>query len=453
MKDIEGIPYATAEFDEEGKLKNNPQVAAGTTDLIIISHGWKNSAADATELYTKLFTNLAKATMNDTPFQKRKLAIFGVIWPAKQFDVAMTELADAQAKAGGAAGLGAANVAGSEEAMQKALDRAAGFFSEPEELKKIEELRKLTGALENNVASQTKFVQTLRELVDPDGTAAAMQSNDDASKKFFKGDPAEIFKQAKRKGPASTTGPAPPSAPLAPSGPVGQVSGQAAGLKEFFSGAANAVANLLNLATYFKMKNRAGTVGSHGMAPLIDQIANQVERIHLVGHSFGGRLVVAAATDSTTTKLHSVSLLQAAFSHNGFSKKKGGFFRRMIEQERVAGPVLITHTKNDRAVGLAYPAASRISGDKAMAFGDKNDDFGGLGSNGAQNMGEKEISVAATRLLRVGSAYQFEAQLLHNLLSDEFIKDPTGGDAHGFVFVPEVAWAISRAILFEKPRA
>ena len=123
----------------------------------------------------------------------------------------------------------------------------------------------------------------------------------------------------------------------------------------------------------------------------------------------------------------------------------------MIEQQRVAGPVLITHTKNDRAVGLAYPAASRISGDKAMAFGDKNDDFGGIGSNGSQNMAEKEISVAATQLLKVRSAYQFEAQMLHNLLSDEFIKDPNGRDAHGFVFVPVVVWSISRAILFEKP--
>ena len=34
-------------------------------------------------------------------------------------------------------------------------------------------------------------------------------------------------------------------------------------------------------------------------------------------------------------------------------------------------------TKNDKAVGLAYPLASRINGDKAAAFGDEHDVFGG----------------------------------------------------------------------------
>jgi len=59
--------------------------------------------------------------------------------------------------------------------------------------------------------------------------------------------------------------------------------------------------NLLNLTTYFKRKIRAGPVGSKGVAPLIDRLAAQVQRVHLIGHSFGGRLVTAAAADSTTT--------------------------------------------------------------------------------------------------------------------------------------------------------
>ena len=46
----------------------------------------------------------------------------------------------------------------------------------------------------------------------------------------------------------------------------------------------------------------------------------------------------------------------------------------------------MTHTHNDKAVGIAYPLASRFSGDQAAALGDKNDKFGGLGRNGAQKM-------------------------------------------------------------------
>ena len=168
----------------------------------------------------------------------------------------------------------------------------------------------------------------------------------------------------------------------------GDTVGGAAGFFDVLSGAANAVTSLLNHTTYFEMKKRAGTVGKNGVAPLIDQLAagEKLKKIHLVGHSFGCRVVSATAANSTTHKLRSLSLLQAAFSHYGFSKVRGGFFRSVIDGQRVSGPTLITHTKNDRAVGLAYPAASRINGDKASAFGDANDDFGGMGSNGAQKM-------------------------------------------------------------------
>ena len=66
--------------------------------------------------------------------------------------------------------------------------------------------------------------------------------------------------------------------------------------------------NVLNFTTYFEMKARAGTVGKNGVAPLIDRLAPQVQRIHLIGHSFGGRVVTAAAANSTTDKIASHEL-------------------------------------------------------------------------------------------------------------------------------------------------
>jgi hypothetical protein len=59
----------------------------------------------------------------------------------------------------------------------------------------------------------------------------------------------------------------------------------------------------------------------------------------------------------------------------------------------------------------------------------------------------REISASAARLGEVGSGYAWEPGRIHNLKDDRFIVDPQGGDAHGFVFVPEVAWAISRAVV------
>ena len=82
-----------------------------------------------------------------------------------------------------------------------------------------------------------------------------------------------------------------------------------------------------------------------------------------------------------------MSLLQGAFSHHGFARDfepgKNGFFRQVIDNKTVRGPVVITKTANDKAVGFAYAVASRISNDAAAGVGDAGDKFGGIGRNGA----------------------------------------------------------------------
>ncbi|MDN5882797.1 MAG: alpha/beta hydrolase, partial [Nitrosospira sp.] len=197
--------------------------------------------------------------------------------------------------------------------------------------------------------------------------------------------------------------------------------------------------NILNYTTYYEMKTRAGAVGRNGVAPLIDKLASQVQHIHLIGHSFGGRLVTAAAANSKNDKIASMTLLQAAFSQNGFSKSDAGFFRGVVDNQRIKGPVLITHTPNDRAVGLAYPLASRISGDKAMAFGDKDDVFGAMGRNGAQNMEDGETVVG--QLLPVGENYAFQAGKYFNLEASDFIKN------HKDVTGKEIGYMLRKALV------
>ena len=444
MTEIKGIPYAQVKFDKDGKRQNTPDVPAGTTDLIVVSHGWNNTEAAAQELYKKLFGNFSNQIKNDPAYKDRKVAIVGVIWPAKKFDDLMTQLSGSAGRdAGGAKSLVAADPAAAEAAMHEAIDRAAPAFDDPGDDQRIAKLHSLVPTLEKSKADQAAFVETLRELLDPNGQSAGQQHEEDSSDVLFGGQPQLVFENATNPAPASAS-----SFAAAPRQPVSASSGQALGfVGVFFSKAANAVVNLLNLSTYFEMKQRAGTVGKNGVAPLIDELVAKVNRIHLVGHSFGGRAVTAAAANSTTTKLYSMALLQAAFSHNGFSEKRGGFFREVVTKKRVSGPILITHTKNDMAVGLAYPAASRLSGDVARGFGDPDDKFGGIGSNGAQQMTEGEIFTTTKKLLGVGSAYKWQAGKFHNLESSDFIVDPGGGDAHGWVFVPEVAWAISRAVI------
>jgi hypothetical protein len=100
--------------------------------------------------------------------------------------------------------------------------------------------------------------------------------------------------------------------------------------------------------------------------------------------------------------------------------------------------MLITHTKNDQAVGIAYPLASRIAHQKAAALGDRNDPYGGMGRNGAQHTPEAEEVIDG--LQEVGSQYVFAQNKVFNLNADRFIKN------HSDVTGPQVAYAILHAV-------
>jgi hypothetical protein len=86
MEMIKDIPYVEARFDKSGNLENGPiAVPSGTTDLIVISHGWNNNAEDAKSLYTALFQNFSSVAQPGD-LTGRSVAVVGVIWPSKQFD-------------------------------------------------------------------------------------------------------------------------------------------------------------------------------------------------------------------------------------------------------------------------------------------------------------------------------------------------------------------------------
>ncbi len=57
-----------------------------------------------------------------------------------------------------------------------------------------------------------------------------------------------------------------------------------------------------------------------------------------------------------------------------------------------------------------------------------------------------EVVAGTKELLAVNGAYTCGNGRFHNLEGSKFIRDPEGGNAHGFVTGKEVAWAISRAL-------
>ncbi len=439
MNDIAGISYTAARFDKDGAALDKQEVALpeGTTDVIVATHGWNNNEEQAEQLYIPLFTNFAAVASDQ--LQKKKIAIVGVIWPSKRF-TDVVDAAVAEHAPGGGAGFGTSSTA-ADETIKAKLDVIATMFDK-KAAKKITAAKNQIGKLESDLAARRKFVDELRSLLDE--SAAHEEDN---SALFFKLDGSVMLEKLKMPTPlVSSGGGGGGGAASLGAHPKTAPAGGAAGLGDIFSGIKSGAIRFLNYLAYYEMKKRAGTVGQKGVGPLLDRLADNVERIHLVGHSFGCRVVTAAAATSTTGKLQSMSLLQAAFSHNGFSKSMNGFFRSVVDNQRIKGPIVVTYTPNDRAVGIAYPVASRLSGTVASALGDANDKFGGLGRNGTQKMEPGEVVQGVDRLLAVGGSYSWQSGRFHNLEGSKYIIDPSGGDAHGFVTGKEVAWAISRAM-------
>jgi hypothetical protein len=425
------FPYFEVQFNKQGDAADESEVnqvlssisQGKFTDLFVVAHGWNNDMADARNLFKNLFDRVSEMLnkANVANLAQRKFAVLGILWPSKKF-------AEEDLIPSGAAGISSAVTV---DSIQKQLDNLKGVFDRPDADANIEKARKLVPQLENSPNAQRQFADLIRSLPQK-GTG----NPEDASDRFFTLDGAEVMKRLAK--PAF----APPSQAKPAAGGSG---GGAAGLGNFFSGIKSAARNLLNFTTYYQMKERAGLVGRGGVNTLLRKIQSQTSgiKLHLIGHSFGGRLVTAAALgpdDQPALKVSSITLLQAAFSHNGFAQhfdgSHDGFFRKIVSGQSVSGPIVVTCTKNDRAVGLAYPLASLIAGQNASAIGDKNDVFGGIGRNGAQKTPEASDGT----LLNVGGSYQFAAGKIHNLNSDAII---TG---HSDICHNEVAYAILVAV-------
>jgi hypothetical protein len=80
----------------------------------------------------------------------------------------------------------------------------------------------------------------------------------------------------------------------------------------------NGAKEALRQLTYWQMKNRAGVVGQKGLGPAIDRLAAEFPslRLHLIGHSFGARVVsyaLAGMSQSGPSPVKSITLLEGAY--------------------------------------------------------------------------------------------------------------------------------------------
>ncbi|RWX13618.1 hypothetical protein EHI42_19680 [Rhizobium hidalgonense] len=424
--------YALLSFDGEGKERtDDPDGVGGLfskrivddigsgdyTDVFILSHGWMGDVGAAKAQYLR-WIGAMEALDGDRDalaasrpgFKEYRI---GVHWPSLPWGD--EELGTSAASFGPADDIIGAYVErlgdrpGLRENLRIVFDAAA---AQPDAIVLPDEARK----------AYLDINRMLSEL-GTEGEGAAP----DADRESF--DPSETFDQAK--------GVLPPS----------------------FSGSAlDWILAPLRQLSFWKMKQRALTVGSGGMNQMLRTLQSRTDRdvrFHLMGHSFGCIVVssMLAGHDETqqAQPVASLALVQGALSLWSYCRdipvKQGtaGYFLRCLSNRLVDGPIITTRSRHDTALRVYYPLAAGVARQVDFAARDLPK-YGSVGSFGAQGLGNGASDLP---MKRSTERYAFAGEKgLFNIEASEFIVGGTGASgAHSEINGPEVAHAIWQAAL------
>jgi hypothetical protein len=406
---------------------------SGTQDLFVMSHGWGNSEEVADQLYRGMF-GLLQASPG-VPASARFLAVY---WPSLWFPdpPADGERDLPRSRKTAPPPPGQADAAVSGKAIATSL--ADGFSgSDRDDIRRMGRL--VDAGLKGVAAGESQEVQQARleefhallgkVFATPSSPGAVEDSGETAL--FATDDPGTAYGKL-----SAVMGSAPSE-------------GDVQGIGDFFGKVWNGAKDALRVGSYFQMKSRAGDVGRDGLGAFLVALHGAAPgvRVHLIGHSFGARLVafsLAGFADPQQSPVASLTLVQGAFSHWSFSDGssdlgiKGalaGF------QNRVKGPLCATFTSADWAVGNWYPKAS------FLAQQDNQDSegvsrWGGMGADGYRGVPARDLALPLT------GQETFAPGEFHRIDANFVITDTSAGPfagAHSDIQKPEVAALIVAA--------
>jgi hypothetical protein len=412
--DLHGLPFTEWRFDAVGTQADeavDPPFASRVNDLIVMAHGWNNAPWRAEELYQDFFGAVCLAA-DTVGTSLARVGVIGVYWPSMRWP----DEAPRRAASGTAA------LAGDGDELL--VDLVTAF---PNHQDVLSELLELLNARPDDPAALARFQALLAGLDEGTDVTDAAEDNGESAG-ILEQPPDVVFARFGRMLP-SRSGPAAGADPS----------------RVAWDGAREAMRQL----TYYQMKKRAGHVGACGLGPALATLSGHYPslRIHLVGHSFGARLVSYALTGLSVATageppVKSVTLVQGAFSHYAFAAslphapERAGALAGM--QKRVDGALFVSHSRRDTAVGVFYPRASWLKREDAAGLGAAGARWGAMGYDGAQAVDAREETLSA-----VGTNYPVEQHSFVNLDANSVIckgKFPSG--AHSDIHHPEVGWAV-----------
>jgi hypothetical protein len=437
--EIAGLPFWELTFDADGD-PDGPQRDAflagvrGLTDVIVFSHGWNNDRRIANELYRRFFGLLGP----QVPAAARgTVGLAGVVWPSLRWsDEPIPDFfADGS---GGVPGTASVTARDTATAADPSLDDAtlaelrAAF---PSATTPLEEMARLLAGPPSDAALSAFH-----------GCLAAFSRSADAGPDDGEGDPLPAGEPRMLLDDPVTLFDRYRAALVAEGVELTAAGSGTAGLGDMLGGLLHGAKEALRQATYWQMKNRAGVVGRAGLGPLLGQLPPGV-RAHLVGHSFGARLVsyALAGLPDGPSPVRAVTLLQGAFSQFAFASplpfdagRRGALAGTPA---RIAGPLVACFSEHDGANGRFYPLASFAAQEDSADAVNPSSRWGAIGANGAQGAG-----AALEGIKPVGARYGFAPGAVLNVDASEVVingRPPTG--AHSDIVHEQLTWLVLAA--------
>jgi hypothetical protein len=364
------FPYYIIPFDKSGECEG-PRTrqhlidnASNYTDIYLFSHGWNNDWTAATERYENFingFLQLRRERSLSVPADYRPVLV-GVFWPSQA-------LAWFESETG--PDIAAADPAARDEAM-RATTETIRDIAEMLPADARGRFYELAQAPQLDKAEARALASLLAGLTTPADEGA----RGDAPS------PEDLLAAA--------------SAMEEPEPDLDEV-GSVTDANETLTAAGGFLGvldprNLLKPFTVWQMKDRAAVVGARGVAPLLESLLTKsTARVHLIGHSYGCKVVMTAVCKpaSWTRNVESALLLQAAVSLYAFASNvpernvAGGFHMAL---KRVNRPVVATFSPHDTALRHLFHLAVRRHDDvgELEAAAGAPPTYGALGGFGPQ---------------------------------------------------------------------
>ena len=375
LPDAGSAPFYVIPFDKDGactaprtRAALVSQLAAGQpSHVFLFSHGWNNTWPSAIKKYEDFITGFARSRAAHPLSGQFRPVLIGVFWPSAAL---VQDEEQAPVIAGG-------GVDDDAVAEQQTELRMLAEQIDPSRRERFYELAQSTDLDEDASAELAALLApvwagTPNDGVEPDelGSNPALGAAE-LLRVWRNAQTLESAASDRAPGPLPTpTGPfAPPPGALAggsaPTGAVGVDDNPSA------AGPLNKLStrNIIRTATVLLMKDRAGRVGARGVSQLLDAVLSATAApVHLVGHSYGCKLVMSAlcSLPASARAVESALLLQPAISYLCFAENVRGLggpggYRPGLTRSRQ--PILATYSRHDQPLTALFHLAVRRASD------------------------------------------------------------------------------------------